>query len=186
MLAYNYELFGSGSGFAVGVINRNEILPPTLILENVAQIAAAAEHSMALTHDNRLYAWGRNTEGRLGIGSRVNNPTPTFVMDNVIAIAAGERSSFAITSDGTLYGWGCNRFGQLGIENANPALPSQTRPVPIMENIALVSAGAAHTLAVTHDGVLYAWGRNTSGQVGDGTNYNRFEPIRIMEGVKLP
>jgi alpha-tubulin suppressor-like RCC1 family protein len=141
---------------------------------------------MALTHDNRLYAWGRNGDGRIGIGSRSVVQRPAFVMDDVIAIAAGYSSSFAITNDGVLYGWGCNRYNQLGFENDNPLVFNYVRPVPIMENIALVAPGVAHTLAVTRDGVLYAWGRNDAGQIGNGTRYNQATPIRIMDGVQLP
>jgi alpha-tubulin suppressor-like RCC1 family protein len=184
LLAYDYNLFSVGSGLATGVPNHLMGVEPVLIMGNVAQIAAETEHSMALTHDNRLYAWGRNGDGRVGNGSRTSAQRSVFIMDNVIAISVGDSSSFAITSDGVLYGWGCNRYGQLGIENDNPTVPSHTRPVAIMENIALVSAGVNHTLAVTHDGVLYAWGNNAAGQLGDGTTYSQTTPIRIMEGVK--
>jgi alpha-tubulin suppressor-like RCC1 family protein len=42
-----------------------------------------------------------------------------------------------------------------------------------------VSAGLGHSLGIKTDGSLWAWGRNDSGQLGDGTTTNRHSPIRI-------
>lgn len=35
----------------------------------IVQIACGIEHSIALTNDGELYAWGSNREGQLGLGS---------------------------------------------------------------------------------------------------------------------
>lgn len=42
-----------------------------------------------------------------------------------------------------------------------------------------VSAGQHHTLAIKTDGTLWAWGRNTYGQLGDGTNADKNIPTQI-------
>ena len=52
-----------------------------------------------------------------------------------------------------------------------------------MEDVIAVSAGSSHTMAITSDGVLWGWGRNFSGQLGNGTNKNSSNPIKIMEDV---
>jgi alpha-tubulin suppressor-like RCC1 family protein len=48
-----------------------------------------------------------------------------------------------------------------------------------MDNVVAVSAGDGHTLAVTSDGILWAWGDNSYGQLGDGTKEDRLLPVRI-------
>jgi len=179
LLAYNGQLWARGSGSAVGVLRHQGTAPPAFVMDNVVQIAAGGRHSMAVTTDGRLYAWGITTEGQVGNGNRHPQNLPVFIMDNVIAIAAGEEHSMAITADGVLWGWGDNRFGQVG--HGSDAL--YTRPVQVMENVVAVSAGYAHTLAVTSDGNLWAWGRNNNGQLGDGTRYDRAEPVLIMAGI---
>jgi alpha-tubulin suppressor-like RCC1 family protein len=52
-----------------------------------------------------------------------------------------------------------------------------------MENVAAISAGFRHALAVTAGGGLYAWGHNSYGQLGDGTTVDRNYPVRIMDDV---
>jgi hypothetical protein len=181
-LAYDGQLFARGSGSAVGVLNQEGVAPPAWVMDNVAQIAAGRQHSMAVTKDGRLYAWGRNARGQLGTGNRQNEFLPAFIMDDVIALAAGDEHSMAITADGSLWGWGCNQHGQVGV--AGSAM--YNTPVRIMENIVAVTAGHGHTMALTADGTLLAWGLNTSGQLGDGTRQNRSEPVIIMTEVMLP
>jgi len=48
-----------------------------------------------------------------------------------------------------------------------------------------VSAGDAHTCALREDGALFCWGRNTAGQLGDGTRFSERRPVRIAEPVSL-
>jgi alpha-tubulin suppressor-like RCC1 family protein len=48
-----------------------------------------------------------------------------------------------------------------------------------------VSAGDAHTCALRKDGAVYCWGRNSAGQLGDGTRYSERRPVRIAEAVSL-
>ena len=42
-----------------------------------------------------------------------------------------------------------------------------------------ISSGAYHTIAIAHDGTLWAWGYNANGQVGNNTNLNQVNPVQI-------
>jgi len=53
---------------------------------------------------------------------------------------------------------------------------------PAMQRVA---GGLWHSLGLMPDGSLWAWGRNTLGQLGDGTTTNRLTPIRVLTGVAL-
>jgi len=86
---------------------------------------------------------------------------------------------FFITSDGSLWGWGSNKYGEVG---DGTALPRDT-PVKIMENVKSVSAGGSgfgsFTLAVKNDGSLWAWGKNSTSQLGDGSLAVSRSPIKL-------
>lgn len=49
-----------------------------------------------------------------------------------------------------------------------------------------ISAGAYHTVALKEDGTVWTWGNNESGQLGDGTEIDKGEPVQVkgIEGVK--
>ncbi len=47
-----------------------------------------------------------------------------------------------------------------------------------------MSAGAAASFVIDGDGVLWAWGDNIFGQLGDGTTQNRSLPVKVLENVR--
>jgi alpha-tubulin suppressor-like RCC1 family protein len=47
-------------------------------------------------------------------------------------------------------------------------------------DVITVSAGPLHTCAIKQDGSLWCWGRNSDGQLGDGTNADKNTPVQIM------
>jgi len=140
-------------------------------------VSAGNGGGIAIGSDGKLYAWG---------GSRVipqvlqlaPGVTPT-------AISAGTDHSLAIGSDGNLYAWGSNTSGQLGdgttISRPSPEAITLASGVTPSE----VAAGGSHNLAIGSDGQLYAWGSDSSGQLGDGstTDHHRPEVISIGSGV---
>ena len=138
-----------------------------------ASVAAGTQHSLAIKKDGTLWGWGRNAWGNLGDGSRTDRDEPTQIGSDRswVSVAAGGGHSLAIRDVGTLWAWGDNDYGQVG----NGA-PLGTAPAPLQRptqvgsgsDWASVSAGFDHSLAIKSDGSLWAWGRNRSGQLGDG------------------
>lgn len=148
--------------------------------KRVVSIAAGNAHSLALTADGRIAAWGSDSNGQLGNGGSSNTATAMAVASDgvlagktVTAIAAGQFHNVALASDGTLVAWGSNLFGQLG----NGTTATAQLPVAVLSDGALagkmviaVAAGAGHTLALTADGRVFSWGSNQTGQLGMGSN----------------
>ena len=136
-------------------------------------VAGGGSHSLALTDDGFVYAWGLNNYGQLGDGTTTTQTRPVKVLladgtplNNVIAISAGFSHSLALTADGLVYAWGINVNGQLGdgttTQRSNPAL------IPGFSGVVAIAAGGYHSLALTGDGKVRAWGFNSVGQLGLG------------------
>ncbi|MFI4989853.1 MAG: RCC1 domain-containing protein [Solirubrobacterales bacterium] len=166
----------------------------------VVQVAAGYEQSLALTSTGQLYAFGGNRFGQLGkatnAGSGTPNPTPAPVAlpgasDAVVQIAAGYEQSLALTSTGQLYAFGGNRFGQLGkATNSETPTPNPT-PTPVglpalVGPVTAIAAGGFHTLALTSNGLIYAFGRNQSGELGNAANNGSEKANATPAPVPLP
>ena len=146
----------------------NNLTAPVEIMRNVTQISTGGSNALAITSDGALWSWGER---------------PTTIKEDVIFVSRGRNHTMAITSDGALWGWGSNSNGQVGSgenEGWNTFIPDHTR---IMTDVIYVSAGSSHTMAITSDGILWGWGNNSSGQLGDETTAARFDPTKIIEDV---
>lgn len=153
---------------------------PTLISSNSwSAVHAGNEHVLAIRNDGKLFAWGIGVNGQLGTGTTLGRSSPVQVgTSSWSQIAAGLVHSVGITSDRRLFAWGDNAFGKLG----DGTTISKSSPVQIgTSSWARVSTSysSQHTLGITSDLRLFAWGRNNLGQLGDSSTSNRSSPIQI-------
>jgi alpha-tubulin suppressor-like RCC1 family protein len=137
-------------------------------------------HSFAATPNNRLWAWGDNALGQLGknYNFQVFSPVLIDIGPDWGIIEANYGNSAAIKTDGFLYIWGSNNHGQLGIGSDAPTFVK----VPTLVNLAKwtqVSIGNEHVLGIQTDGSLWAWGNNSFGELGNGTQVSSDHPIQI-------
>lgn len=92
-------------------------------------------------------------------------------------ISANSRGTlFAIDNDDHLFGMGSNSFGQLGNNSQRESLFLSKIGNKAWIDI---SSGQYHTLGIDTEGFAYAWGRNTDGELGDGTLTSRLVPTKI-------
>ena len=119
-----------------------------------------------------------NTGGIAGSGS-CSGTLSRLPPSVATTVAAGGNHTLAIRDDGTLWAWGFNTSGQLGI--GTPGVDRVLLPTQVgtARNWTRVSAATQHTVALRADGSLWAWGWNTSGQLGDGTTSSTLSPVRI-------
>lgn len=181
--------FGNNANGQVGAGKANDgTFTPTAtqLPDGVAavQVAAGYSHTLALGTDGVVYAWGSNSHGELGNGDPASSalPTPVTMPANttVVSLAAGYFDSFAVTSTGAVYAWGYGGQGELGTGNANDATSPTLLHLPSGAAVTSVSAGYAHTLALTSTGAVYAWGANSAGQLGDGTLNPEQSPVKVQ------
>jgi alpha-tubulin suppressor-like RCC1 family protein len=145
-------------------------------------IAAGFYHSIATKTDGTLWSLGRNGTGQLGVGDQANRLSPVQVGAGTtwLNIAGGYAATIATKTDGTLWSWGGGSYGQLGL-NTQGIASWKSSPAQIGAGTtwSKVSSGHSHILATKTDGTLWSWGRNDSGQLGQGNIINRSSPIQV-------
>jgi len=151
----------------------------------IKAIATGINHSLALLADGKVWAWGSNSAGQLGDGTKDDQPKPVPVhgpggdglLTHIVVIAAGSNHSLALRADGTVWAWGNNSSGQLGDDSVMDRMtPVQAKA---MSFITAVAAGAGHSLALRADGTVWAWGAGTRGQLGSSLPLDHHLPARV-------
>lgn len=151
---------------------------------NWTKVVCGQSHTLGLRSNGTLWAWGQNNGSKLGDGTGTDRNAPVQVGTdtNWVSMAAGGSHSAGLRSDGTLWLWGSGTYGQLGNGTSTPA-----RATPLQlgtaTNWTAVACGESHTVALQGDGTLWAWGRNTQGEVGDATTTVRYSPVQISSAV---
>ena len=151
------------------------------LTSNVTQISVGGGHTCALASDGGVKCWGYNGGGELGDDTFEDRFTPVDVKgltSGVTQISGGTYHTCALTSDGGVKCWGENPFGQLG----DGTTKDRFTPVDVKgltSKVMQISAGYAHTCALTSDGGVKCWGDNSGGALGDGTDEDRSTPVDV-------
>ncbi|GAQ89192.1 Putative ubiquitin-protein ligase [Klebsormidium nitens] len=148
------------------------------------------EYKALLSRAVFTYAWGRGDLGQLGLGVESNVDVPTLVKAlaerNVVHAAAAEYHSAFLTSDGELYTSGSNDTGQLGVKGRESAAEPVRVAALDTYTITHVACGRGHTVAVTDQGALAAWGEGDQGQLGHRDAMGSTAPVqpKIVKGTR--
>jgi len=141
------------------------------LTSGVSDVVTGLSHSCAITTAGGLKCWGKNADGQLGDGGIVNSNVPVDVVgmsSGVTSVDLSEAHTCAVQS-GAVKCWGRNAYGQIGngVSSSTDILSPYAIP-SLSSGIGQVAVGYDHTCA-TSGGSTYCWGRNMSGQLGDGT-----------------
>lgn len=134
-------------------------------LDSVVAAAGGEAHTVVLTHDgNKVWAWGDNSEGELGLdgGDRGVPEQTALDVDDLpfVKVEAGDQFSLLLSKSGRVY-WS----GSLGGSNSRGFACVEELA---NERVVDIVAGKLHVLALTEEGTVYAWGSNSHGQCGTG------------------
>jgi alpha-tubulin suppressor-like RCC1 family protein len=154
---------------------------PVPNLTNVVQAAVGIQFSVAMKGDGTVVAWGFNWYGQLGNGTidDTHIPTPVSNLTGVVQIAAGGFHAAARLANGDVYSWGRNEYGQLGHGQISQNQYSSTKVKSLVSKVTDIQAQYNSTFALTESDVLFAWGQNTNGQLGDDTTGSRNTPAPV-------
>lgn len=146
------------------------------------EFSAGSASSIALDTTGKVWSWGLNEHGQLGLNSKdYEFATPQTITDGlskIIRIASGDAHVLALDDQGKLYSWGWNGWGQIGDGTKGPSIGREgdkIKPTPVVmsalngQPVVDIAAGWATSAALDSAGRIWAWGYNYHGEVADGT-----------------
>ncbi|KAM3396088.1 ultraviolet-B receptor UVR8 [Capsicum galapagoense] len=182
---------GDNSSYCCGHTDtRRPIFRPRMVeaLKNISvkQVAAGLSFTMFLTRKGHVFTCGTNGHGQLGHGDTMDRPTPTCIellasIGSVVQINAGPTYALAVSDDGTLYSFGsgtnfCLGHGEQQNELQPRAIQSFRRKGI---NVARVSAGDEHVVALDSTGYVHTWGKGYCGALGHGDEIDKTTPSQL-------
>ncbi|CAH1254302.1 HERC6 [Branchiostoma lanceolatum] len=200
LLVWGCGEFGQTGQGKVGDVAATEGLVAEFPPKNGARVkllACGASHSIVVTVENEVYAWGNGHSGQLGCGDKETRLRPTRIyltdsqeLPDIAGVTCGSRHSIAWLTNGNCYSFGNNYYAQLAynfrIQNYKE---NQLRPTLLQmfvhRKVVQVACGDRHTLFLTQEGRVAACGNNANGQLGTGEPSDTICPKMLddLEGV---
>lgn len=147
-----------------------------------AAISAGWHKTCGVSSGGDAYCWGANYDGQLGDGTTTDRHVPTAVAGGLRFAAISARATAhtcGLTTAGTAYCWGYNVDGELGDGTTSGRLT----PTAVAGGVTFTMLSIGHlgsdSCGVSAGGEAYCWGKNDSGQLGDGTTTDRWLPTRV-------
>ncbi|KAF0720564.1 Aste57867_204 [Aphanomyces stellatus] len=165
----------------------------------VTSVACGGFHTLAITDEQRVLAFGHNKAGQLGLGHRQlrldngwRSSVPTridaLVAHSIHQVAAGVHHSACISTQGELFTWGCGVDGRLGLNSSDTCnLPTLVVALKLLNVVPkIVRCGGRHSALISDVDTLYTWGANDFGQLGVGDTRPRLIPTVVPFPVRSP
>lgn len=156
-------------------------------------LSSGESHTCGILLNSSITCFGQNSGGQLGTGKAwgSGDEKSPQITDNLpnnrspIGIAAGSRHTCALLENGRVSCWGMNTYGQLGNgvvgygSSYAKTSPILTNGMPGNLSAIALSAGSYHTCAIIENGSVACWGKNSNGQLGDGSTTHRNIPTLV-------
>ncbi|KAF7994791.1 hypothetical protein HCN44_004263 [Aphidius gifuensis] len=176
-----------------GIEDENIPVPRELNFEKATQIqeiACGENYTVVITNNGQVYSCGNNDYGQLGHDKPKKRLQliPGLDAFTFKKAACGASHTLAVNEWGQLFSWGSNSDGQLGLNTTNiiESTPSMVKTLGTSV-IIQISCGLKHVIALTNNSELYAWGSNSDGQLGLGSNISSTsKPILISTLSSVP
>ncbi|KAJ4918725.1 hypothetical protein JOQ06_022643 [Pogonophryne albipinna] len=186
------EIPESGAVFTFGKSKFAENVPSKFWLKNDVplKIACGDEHTALITENGKLFMFGSNNWGQLGLGSKATVSKPTCVKalkcERVQTVACGRNHTLLCTAQGGVFSSGGNSEGQLGLGDCEERTSFQR--IAFFDSrgpIKMLAAGSNTSAALTEGGDLFMWGDNTEGQIGLGKESHASTPQEVSVGRSI-
>ncbi|XP_036126830.1 X-linked retinitis pigmentosa GTPase regulator isoform X4 [Molossus molossus] len=182
----------SGAVFTFGKTKFAENIPSKFWFKNgiPTYLACGDEHTAVITGNSKLYMFGSNNWGQLGLGSKSAVCKPTCVKalksEKVKLVACGRNHTLVATEGGKVYAVGGNNEGQLGLGDTEDRHTFDLIEFFTSQHqLKQLSAGSNTSAALTEDGKLFMWGENSEGQIGLDNVSNVYVPHQVTVGKPI-
>ncbi|XP_047433113.1 X-linked retinitis pigmentosa GTPase regulator-like, partial [Mugil cephalus] len=183
------EIPESGAVFTFGKSKFSDNIPSKFWLKNDVplKISCGDEHTALITENKKLFMFGSNNWGQLGLGSKLTVNKPTCVKalksEKVHLVACGRNHTLVCTAQGKVLASGGNSEGQLGLGDCEERTSFQRLDFfDSLGPIKMLAAGSNTSAALTASGKLFMWGDNTEGQIGLGKESQASSPQEVSVG----
>lgn len=149
--------------------------------KNVISVGEGFDFGVAVTSSGNLWGWGNNTTGNLCNGGTSSN-APVQRSKGVKGISAasgGAGHLELLTTSGSVLGCGGDRYGQLGNGSFSGNARTPVAVIGLPRKVVAISAGSQDSLALDSAGVVWAWGANQWGQLGNGDTSPSSVPLQV-------
>lgn len=153
---------------------------------HVTQVACGVGHTLACTESNKVFSFGSNKFGELGLGhlDPSYHPQEITTVTGIYKVACGRHHSAAVDLDGDLFMWGWGSRGQLGQgDTRNLLKPTLVEALKQQHDLGVtdVGCGDAHNCVLTSNGIVHSWGDNSAGQLGIAHSYSEItKPRQVL------
>ncbi len=166
------------------------VLAPYKVLENVSMVAAGSFFTCATKVDGTAWCWGRADGDRIGDGNDdlpEDKDIPTSVTQSFLGppfLGATEVSvgtAACLRGEGArVWCWGKDQYGTTGGGGSTVPAPVVTSDGTQLADVDRLVGHYAHTCAHQTSGRFVCWGRNTSGQLANGTFAHTGTPATLQ------
>lgn len=201
---HNHSIFVRSNGFNafVGLNSSGQCRQPTTTspvhppnsITGIRRVATGfGNHSLVIEPNGLVRSWGNNVHGQLGIDSSggtthiAQTVLATWQLTGIMQVVRGQSHAAALKADGTVWSWGANYNGQLGIGDAIGQHPAPVQTQLGTTALRQITAGVDfgdHTMGLMHSGQAWAWGNNSSGQVGiNSFDTPQATPVQVQDAT---
>ncbi|XP_039748652.1 probable E3 ubiquitin-protein ligase HERC3 [Pararge aegeria] len=182
----------TGAVFTFGKSHFADNEPSHFFIKNdpIVAISCGDEHSAVICQNGRVFVFGANVWGQLGLGHKDEVTRPSCVKwlkpHRATFVACGRAHTVFVTDTSAVYSVGCNDEGQLGTGDMENQSVPQYVELDVDQNINQVSAGSNHTALLTEDGRVFVCGSNSEGQLGLGETTRscvNFTELKFVEKI---
>jgi alpha-tubulin suppressor-like RCC1 family protein len=139
---------------------------------------SSSSSSLSLVSKNNIgYVSGRNDEGQLGLGDKIDRNIPTILPGKWQKIEICARHSVGLSIDGTVWAWGSYRYGKRGEGTSTNTSDGTMNQIGTKSDWVDVNCNVDATYLKNKDNELYSFGLNNYFQLSNGNNTNQYFPV---------
>ncbi|XP_036356591.1 X-linked retinitis pigmentosa GTPase regulator isoform X2 [Octopus sinensis] len=186
-MAAEVDIPETGAVFTFGRSRFADNIPSRFWVRNdpILQLACGDQHTALVTESGRIFMFGPNDWGQLGLGHSRHVDKPSCIKalkhEKVSLVACGGCHTLIATDSGKIYSFGANGEGQLGVVGVEKSVePYHIKKLPSCSHYKALAAGFEHSVCLTESGDVYVWGSNSEGQLGFGDLTESYVPTRLL------